>query len=151
MNNIRWQIKRFGELTTLEFHDMIQLREKVFIVEQKCAYLDVDGKDLDAYHVMGIDDDKIVATARIFAPNDEDQVVIGRICNELSARGKGIGKELISKSLEYCKASWEDKTIKISAQTYLIKFYESFGFKTTGDEYLEDDIPHIAMIIEFSE
>lgn len=146
MNNIRWQIKLFGELSTLEFHDMIQLREKVFIVEQKCPYLDVDGQDLVAYHVLGIDDDTIIATARIFSPNDNDEVIIGRICNELSARGKGVGKELVSKCLEFCNASWENRTVKISAQTYLVKFYKSFGFKTTGEEYLEDGIPHIAMI-----
>jgi ElaA protein len=148
MNEINWQIKHFDDLTKIAFHDMIQLREKVFVVEQDCPYLDVDGEDVNAYHVLGFLNEKVVATARIFPPNEKNQVIIGRICNDDSTRGMGVGRKLVAECLAFCKAEWSEAVIKISAQCYLIKFYESFGFKVIGEEYLEDDIPHISMIIE---
>lgn len=147
MNTISWHIKHFDELTKLEFHDIIQLREKIFVVEQDCPYLDVDGEDVHTYHTIGVLDEKIVATARIFVPNDEGVVIIGRICNDESTRGKGVGRELVKQSLGFCRSEWPDSSIKISAQCYLMKFYESFGFKVNGEKYLEDGIPHISMII----
>lgn len=146
MITVDWQIKDFGKLSIKELHDIIQLREKVFVVEQDCPYLDVDGQDPAAYHVIGIHD-KIMATARIFPPDSTGKVVIGRICNDNKYRGSGVGKKLVEQCLIFCKKSWPQATIKISAQCYLIRFYESFGFKKIGEEYLEDGIPHITMTI----
>lgn len=146
MNPIQWNIKHFEELSKLEFHDIIQLRERVFVVEQDCPYLDVDGEDVHTYHVLGTMNEKVVATARIFPPNTMDEVVIGRICNDESTRGKGVGRELVKRSLNFCEEHWPTNLVKISAQCYLVEFYKSFGFKTIGKEYLEDGIPHITMI-----
>lgn len=150
MKEIIWEVKHFDDLTMLEFHDMIQLREKVFVVEQDCPYLDVDGEDVRTYHVLGKVDGAVVATARIFAPNESNYVIIGRICNDAIMRGKGTGRELVKQSIAFCQSSWKNAPIKISAQCYLTKFYESFGFEVQGEEYLEDDIPHIGMVIQVS-
>ncbi|CAG5086658.1 GNAT family N-acetyltransferase [Parvicella tangerina] len=147
MNTIHWDIKHFNDLTKLEFHDIIQLREKVFVVEQDCPYLDVDGQDVHTYHVIGSINKRVVATARIFAPHEAGTVIIGRICNDESTRGSGMGKALVQHALDYCQRQWPSAPIKISAQCYLIRFYNSFGFEIEGEEYLEDGIPHIGMII----
>ncbi len=148
MNTIEWQVKHFDDLSKRTFHDMIQLREKVFVVEQDCPYLDVDGEDLQAFHLLGLQEGKVLATARIFPPNDEGFVIVGRICTDPDLRGKGVGKTLVKESLNFCESKWTHVAIKISAQCYLIQFYESFGFRVIGEEYLEDNIPHISMIIE---
>lgn len=148
MDTMQWQIKHFDDLTKLEFHNLVQLREKVFVVEQDCPYLDVDGTDLHAYHLLVYKEGVMLATARIFPPDENDYVIIGRICNDTTVRGRGIGKELVKICLEFCQSEWSDARIKISAQCYLITFYESLGFKTIGEEYLEDGIPHITMVIE---
>lgn len=146
MKTTEWKIKKFDALSTIEFHDIIQLREKIFVVEQDCPYLDVDGQDPLAIHVLGISNN-LIATARIFPPDKKGFVVIGRICTHASARGNGLGRELVKQCLSYIKENWKYAPIKISAQCYLIKFYESFGFKIVGEEYLEDGIPHITMTI----
>lgn len=149
MKDINWQIKHFDELSKLEVYQLIQLREQVFVVEQNCPYLDADGLDQIAFHVLGNFNDSIVATARIFPPNEVNEVVIGRICNGENFRGSGLGRELVNRCLDFAKMKWSGKIIKISAQCYLIRFYESFGFKINGEEYLEDGIPHITMTVDF--
>lgn len=148
MNNLNWTVKNFDELSAKEFHDIVFLRESVFVVEQNCVYQDVDGLDPFAIQIFCDDKGELLATARIFPPDAQGKIVIGRICNTLKTRGSGIGRKLVQKCLDYCSENWPGKTIKISAQCYLIKFYESFGFKIHGEEYLEDGIPHITMTIE---
>ncbi|MFN5417648.1 MAG: GNAT family N-acetyltransferase [Flavobacteriia bacterium] len=145
-----FQIKHFTELSTIEFHDIIQLRINVFVVEQNCPYPDLDGKDKKAYHVIGRDGfGKIVATARILSPGvSYKEVSIGRVANAESERGKGLGVQLMEECLKFIAAEFGEVSVRISAQTYLLKFYESLGFKSTGKEYLEDDIPHVEMLLE---
>jgi ElaA protein len=146
-----FKCKPFSELTTDELYELMALRQEVFVVEQNCPYLDADGKDQQAWHLMGFDkNEKLIAYARI-APQGvfyENYVSIGRIVTSPSVRGKGIGKKLMVACFEAIEKLFKNQPVKISAQYYLIRFYESFGFETIGEQYLEDDIPHIAMIRE---
>lgn len=147
MNEIRWKIVSFDQLSVLEWHDTVALREAVFIVEQNCVYQDVDGKDPEAYHLLGIQHEKVIATTRIFPPDQSGFVIIGRVCNSFLSRGAGVGREAMKRSLEFSSERWPEASVKISAQTYLLAFYSSFGFHPVGDEYLEDGIPHITMTL----
>lgn len=145
-----WTLKTFNELSLKELHDIIQLRLDIFVVEQDCPYLDLDGKDFKAYHFYGQPDDgsdKIVAYTRIFAPGDYyEQAAIGRVVVHQDYRNGGVGFELMSGSIDRVEALFKTKTIKIGAQLYLKNFYESLGFMQVDEGYLEDGIPHIYMI-----
>ena len=144
---MKWSCKAFKELSLDEFHDIIQLREVVFVVEQDCPYLDVDGKDKDALHVFGEYQGNIVATTRILKPGKSyDEVAIGRVVTSPTVRGMGIGKKLMQESMKFVQAHFGEVPVRISAQTYLLKYYKSFGFEQTGKEYLEDNIPHLEML-----
>ncbi len=147
---IRWQWSKFEQLAPMEMADMLALRQQVFVVEQNCPYLDIDGKDPMAMHLLGWDSDKLIATLRVFEsyPDYDNNVSIGRICTAHSVRGTGIGKELVTKALEYIEKNYPSKKIQIGAQDYLKSFYKDFGFKQISDLYLEDDIPHILMLKE---
>ena len=140
-------IKRFNELSTHELYAVLQLRAEVFVVEQDCVYQDLDNKDLDAYHVLGVLDTKIVAYARIFKPGDYFlESSIGRIVVKKEFRKFQYGYQLVQNSIQFIENSLQQNTILISAQSYLTKFYNSLGFTQVGEEYLEDGIPHIKML-----
>lgn len=139
--------KSFAELSTKELYDILQLREAIFVVEQTCVYQDIDGKDEKALHVIGFKNDKIVAYCRIFKPGDYFETAsIGRVVVAANERKFGYGHMIFEQSVEAVKIFFHETSIKISAQLYLKKFYESHGFQQVGEGYLEDDIPHIAMI-----
>ena len=141
------EVKNFGELSTNELYDVLQLRSEVFVVEQDCVYQDIDGKDDRALHIMGWEDGNLVAYARCFEAGDYfDEASIGRILVRENYRKLGYGHVITKASIEAIKTNFKADKIKISAQVYLVIFYESHGFKTYGDRYLEDGIPHIAMI-----
>jgi len=141
------EIRNFEELTTKELYNILQLRSEVFIVEQDCVYQDVDGKDERALHILGIEEGKLVAYARCFQPGDYfDEASIGRVLVRENYRKLGYGHEITKASIQAIKRIYKAEKIKISAQTYLVIFYESHGFKAYGDRYLEDGIPHIAMV-----
>ena len=140
-------IKRFNELSTQELYTVLQLRAEVFVVEQDCVYQDLDNKDLDAYHVLGVLDTKIVAYARIFKPGDYFlESSIGRIVVKKEFRKFQYGYQLVVNSIQFIENNLQQNTILISAQSYLTKFYNSLGFIRVGEEYLEDGIPHIKML-----
>ena len=140
-------IKRFNELSTHELYAVLQLRAEVFVVEQDCVYQDLDNKDLDAYHVLGVLDTKIVAYARIFKPGDYFlESSIGRIVVKKEFRKFQYGYQLVENSIQFIENNLQQNTILISAQSYLTKFYNSLGFTQVGEEYLEDGIPHIKML-----
>ncbi|GGD50236.1 GNAT family N-acetyltransferase [Muriicola marianensis] len=139
-------IKSFEELTKEELYRILQLRAEVFVVEQECAYLDVDGLDQKALHVLGYGPEKISAYTRIFKAGDYfDDPSIGRVVVSSEFRGKALGKKIMEASLKYIESNLNSKHTVISAQLYLTKFYEDMGFLPEGAEYLEDDIPHIRM------
>ena len=140
-------VKYFDGLTLKELYDLLQLRSEVFVVEQDCVYQDLDGKDQKAIHVLGYEKDKLVAYTRIFKPGDYfEYASIGRVVVSKNKRQLKYGIDIMKASTEVIDFKLKTKTIKISAQSYLRKFYESFGFKKVGEEYLEDGIPHIAMV-----
>jgi ElaA protein len=128
---------------------ILKLRQEVFIVEQNCPYLDCDGKDVESYHLLCYDTEQnLVAHSRLLPEGISYKgfVSIGRVVSAESVRGKGFGKLLMQESLHQIKLLFGEVPIKIGAQSYLLKFYSSFGFVSTGEEYLEDGIPHTNMV-----
>ena len=146
--NLRWVTKTFAELTVNELYDLLKLRSEVFVVEQKCIFLDLDNNDQKAYHTIGYIDDEVVATTRLFDKNImyDGYQSIGRVVGSPRHRGLGIGKALMQYSIQECERLFGKGPIKIGAQLYLKKFYGEQGFEQSGDIYLEDEIDHIPMI-----
>ena len=148
MKDINWHIKHFNKLSTRLFHDIIFLREEIFVIEQNCIYQDVDGKDLRSYHVFATDsNNKVVATCRVIEPDNNNTIYIGRVACKKELRRYGIGNKMMQNALVYIKEKHPDSRVQISAQTYLLNFYSSLGFIAYGDEYLEDNMPHKAMYL----
>ena len=140
-------IKKFEALTINELYAILKLRSEVFVVEQDCVYQDLDDKDKKALHVIGWFDNTIVAYTRVFDINLYfDEASIGRVVVNQKYRSKGFGKDIMEASIIAIKSYYNQNKIKISAQTYLIKFYNELGFKEQGKPYLEDGIPHSVMI-----
>ena len=141
--------KNFNDLSLTVLHDIFALRSKIFVVEQNCVYQDIDGKDKDAIHAIGVEKEKVIAYARILNSNLSNPkfVSIGRITILKKERGKGYGHKLVDFCIGIINKRWPTKKIKISAQAHLKEFYESHGFIKKGGEYLEDGIPHIEMNI----
>ena len=139
--------KTFKELTTDELYALLQLRSEVFVVEQDCVYQDIDYKDQKALHVLGFKNDKLVAYTRLFKPGDYfNYASIGRVIVAQNEREHKYGYDIMNASINAIKEYYNETTIKISAQTYLKKFYNNLGFEEVGEGYLEDGIPHIGMI-----
>lgn len=142
-----FHVKTFEALTTSELYDLLQLRAAVFVVEQECPYQDVDGKDSKALHVLGYKEKILAGYTRIFKPGDYfKNASIGRVVVEKRFRGSDNGKLLMEHSIKAVHDNFSTETIEISAQKYLRKFYNDLKFKSTGEEYLEDNIPHLRMI-----
>ena len=140
-------IKKFSELTTSELYEILQLRSEVFVVEQDCVYQDIDYKDQKALHVIGVKNNKIIAYTRVFKPNDYfKKASIGRVVVTEKERINKYGYLIMKASIKAIDTFFNEKEIKISAQKYLKKFYESLDFEMIGEEYLEDGIPHIGML-----
>lgn len=140
-------IKTFDELSIQELYAILQLRSEVFVVEQDCVYQDVDDKDQKAIHIIGVKGNQVVAYTRVFKPGDYfDDTSIGRVVVKASERKYGYGRTIMQATIDYIEADWKETQIALSAQTYLIKFYNSLGFVEQGGGYLEDDIPHIKMV-----
>ena len=143
---INWEIKKFDELTVYELYAILQLRSEVFVVEQNCVYHDPDGKDQYAWHLMGIEDGNLIAYTRLFdAGITYNEPAIGRVVTSSLKRKGGLGRELMERSIEQCEKLFGKKSITLGAQLYLKKFYESLGFIVSGEEYIEDGIPHVTM------
>lgn len=141
----------FYELSHDELYAMLALRQEVFIVEQNCPFLDADGKDQIALHLMIFDkDQQLVAYTRLFDKDVyyEGYTSIGRVITSPKARGGGLGRVLMQKSIEKVLDLFGQAPIKIGAQKYLEKFYQSLGFQPTGNDYIEDGIPHTYMIYQ---
>lgn len=146
---MHWRFKTFNELSPQELYKIMQLRIQVFIIEQKCIFQDADNKDEGCLHLMGFDNENLVAYTRLVPPGYiYEQASIGRVVTSPLYRDKGIGKELMQRSIETCRQQFGDGSIKIGAQYYLLQFYSSFGFKVISDIYLEDGIEHVYMILE---
>ncbi len=147
--NVVWKYFSFSELSITLLYDILALRQAVFIVEQNSIYLDADGHyDYSALHFCGFDEvGVLIAYTRIIPPKEKyEEPAIGRVVVATSARKKGIGYELMKRSIEKCNKLYPEHSIRISAQCYLEQFYSNLGFCSVGQPYLEDDIPHIEML-----
>ena len=146
--NLRWVTKTFAELTVNELYDLLKLRSEVFVVEQKCIFLDIDNNDQKAFHTIGFIGEEVVATTRLFDKNImyDGYQSIGRVVTAPKHRGLSIGKALMQYSIQECERLFGKGPIKIGAQLYLKKFYNEQGFEQSGDVYIEDEIDHIPMI-----
>ena len=145
MSIVNFEVKKLHEIDTKTLHDVFMVRSEVFVVEQGCAYQDIDGKDPKGIHIIGKKNEEILAYSRIINLNN-DFGSIGRVLEKKESRKKGVGIKLMKKSIEEATKEFIKRKIKISAQEYLKKFYTNLGFKHTGKSYLEDGIPHIEMI-----
>lgn len=144
---MKWKIKSFNELSVDELYKILELRSKVFVVEQECIYQDCDRKDIGAYHLFCTDNDKAVATLRIL--NKEvsyPEISIGSVAVDKEYRRKHLGRKSMEMAIDFIKETYGDSPIRISAQLYVKDFYKSLGFREVSDIYLEDDIPHIEML-----
>ncbi|CAM3688377.1 GNAT family N-acetyltransferase [Rheinheimera salexigens] len=148
---MQWQVVTFSQLDTLTLYSLLQLRVDVFVVEQNCPYPELDDRDLElnTRHIILKKGDKVIAYARVLAPGVvfEDYPAIGRVCVSQTARRLSLGQVLVEKSIDVIAQLWPATDIYISAQCYLEQFYQQLGFNAAGESYLEDDIPHITMIL----
>lgn len=146
MHTIKFYTKTFKQLTKEELYKILRLRAEVFVVEQNCPYQDVDNKDQKALHILGYKNEKLLAYARIFKPNDYFKLAsIGRVVVVKKERKHQYGYQLMEASIMAIHTHFKEETIAISAQEHLEHFYNKFNFKRKGKSYLEDGIPHIKM------
>ena len=140
-------IKKFSELSTEEIYNILKLRSEVFVVEQNCVYQDIDEKDQKATHLFIEKNNEIIAYTRIFKKGDyyKENPSIGRVVVSKKERGKELGKRIMRESILYIKNNYNNKSIELSAQKYLDKFYRELDFYAEGEDYLEDGIPHQRM------
>jgi ElaA protein len=142
-----WRWKSFNELTQQSLYDLLQLRTAVFVVEQACAYQDIDGLDQDAWHCLYREGDRLLAYQRALAPGQsyDDASAIGRVVVDPTARGRGLSRELLRRGIDFNLKTWPEHGVKLGAQSHLQTLYESLGFRVCSDPYLEDGIPHVHM------
>ncbi|WP_309711432.1 GNAT family N-acetyltransferase [Armatimonas sp.] len=147
-----WHWAPFEILSLTDLYDLMRLRQEVFVVEQSCVYLDADGYDQKARHLLGRDGEgQLVACLRLFAPGVKypefsTDAVIGRVCTAASARRTGLGQELMRRGIAEAERLWPGGGIRISAQAYLRSFYGKLGFEAISEPYDEDGIPHVEMV-----
>ena len=148
---MEWHILRFSELDTYTLYALLKLRVDVFVVEQNCPYPELDEKDLhpETRHILLKKGDKILGYSRILPPgvSFKDAPGVGRVCVAQTARRLGLGELVVAIAIATAKEGWPGLDIHISAQCYLQRFYESMGFVAASEPYLEDDIPHLKMIL----
>ncbi|PAJ75583.1 hypothetical protein CJF42_04485 [Pseudoalteromonas sp. NBT06-2] len=143
---IRKISKSFAQLTTTELYQILKLRVDIFVVEQECAYPELDNLDMnvDTRHIMFYEGEELIAYARCLAPKVvfDTNPAIGRVLVSQKGRGRGLAQELMFESIRESESFWPNKNIKLSAQTYLLDFYKNLGFSPIGEAYLEDGIEH---------
>ena len=151
---MNFKTKKFKDLSVTELYDVLRLRSVIFVLEQKCIYVDPDGNDDKSLHVLGYEKDKkgrkeLVAYARIVPPGTIFKTVsIGRVVVDEKFRGKEIGNVLMKESIKQTNKKYKPSIITISAQTHLEKFYNRLGFLAVGKTYLDCDIPHVTMLLK---
>ena len=144
---IQWQIVRLEGLSLRQLYAILAAREAVFVVEQACPYQELDGLDMDAWHVIGWSGEKVAAYLRMLPPGTRfAEPSIGRVLTTRDFRGQGLGREAMARAIEFMEATYPTQNIRISAQTYLESFYAGFGFVKVSEAYLEDGIPHVEML-----
>jgi ElaA protein len=145
---ISWTLKSFEDLKVDELYQIMALRSEVFVVEQNCVYQDLDGKDQKSWHLLGSMEGSVVAYSRLLPQGiSYSDASIGRVVTSPNKRRLGLGKTLMQESIASIEKLFKTKNIRISAQCYLLDFYQSLGFVAIGESYLEDGIPHQEMTI----
>ena len=143
---IDWRFARFDELSPREIHDLFRARAAAFVVEQNCAFQDLDGVDPECWHLLGYEGE-LLAYARLVPPGVKfDEPSIGRVVTTQAARGTGRGRALMKEALARAEKLWPGRPIRIGAQHRLERFYEDFGFVTASAPYDEDGILHVEMV-----
>jgi ElaA protein len=133
-------------------YELMALRQRVFVLEQRCAYVDADGLDPRAWHLLGLDGDRLLAAARVFESRPgavAEEASIGRVAVGREARGTGLGRALMAEAVRGCESRAPGRAIRIQAQAYLERFYGGFGFRRCSGPYLLDGIVHVDMIRPF--
>ncbi len=148
-SDVNWQWCRLGELSAEQLYAVFAARIAIFVVEQNCPYQELDGLDADAEHLIAWSGANVVAGyLRVLAPGTRfADPSIGRIIATKEFRGTGLGRELVAKGIERARLRYPGQPVRISAQAYLEKFYGAFGFTTVSEPYLEDNIPHVEMLL----
>ena len=141
-------IKPYNDLSKDQFFDILKLRIEIFVVEQCCYYQELDIEDKKAFHVSIYNDGIIVAVGRIIPNLHNKEVKIGRIAVKMEHRKKGLAYKMMKDIMNFISKKYKNFSVLLSAQTYLIEFYQSFGFKEIGNTYLEDGIEHINMVLK---
>ena len=143
-----WSIQAFAELDTNTLYEILELRQAIFVVEQNCPYQDLDGLDQPAIHMSCREGDTLLAYQRCLPPGTSyRESSIGRIIVSAAARGRQLGRELVQRGIDFNRKQWPGHDIRIGAQAHLADFYGSLGFQVVGDEYIEDGIPHVHMVL----
>ena len=145
---MRWHLYPYPELRLDDLYDLLELRQRVFVLEQNCAYVDADGVDLSCWHLLGRDEHaRLDAYARIVPPGVKyTEPSIGRVVTHPRVRGQGLGKSLMREAIMHTVNLFPGEAIRIGAQMHLVRFYSEFGFDPVGDPYDEDGIPHVEMV-----
>ena len=144
---VHWRLTAFDALTVHQLYALLQLRSEVFVLEQSCAFQDLDGSDALAMHLQGYADGRLVAYARCFGPGVKfPEASVGRIVTRGSCRGTGIGHILVERAMESIARSWGPQPIRIGAQARFEAFYQGHGFVDVGLPYVEDGINHLEMV-----
>lgn len=144
---MEFKLKHFNDLSTNELYEILKSRAEVFVVEQNCPYQDIDDKDRHSHHLFFEENNRVVSYVRVIDKGiSYDEVSIGRVITLKSYRGQGLSKKILLEAIKFTENILNEVAIRISAQAYLIDFYTSVGFKQISDTYLEDGIPHVAMI-----
>ena len=147
MVSLQWQFTCLQDLSVQQLYDVLQLRTEVFVVEQNCVFQDMDGADENAMHLLGMQQEKLMAYARCFDAGIKfKEASIGRVITHASLRGTGAGHALMRQAMDSMQSLWGMQPIRIGAQARLEKFYQQHGFAVASAPYIEDGIPHIEML-----
>ena len=146
---MQFTLKTFEQLSNVELYNILKERTNVFVVEQNCPYPEVDGKDVHSYHLFKEEKGEIIAYLRILPPGvSYEELSIGRVLVKKAYRGQQLAQQLMATALQFIEEELHETTVKIQAQNYLRKFYGSFGFEPISETYLEDNIPHVDMLLK---
>lgn len=143
-----WRWHDWSDLDPDTLYAFLKLRSDIFVVEQTCAYSDMDGLDPQCRHLCGFDDNEHVqAYLRLLPPGlKNEHPAIGRLVVAASARGSGLGRRIMEEGLRECARRHPGASVFLSGQQHLQRFYESLGFRVISAPYLEDGIPHVDML-----
>jgi ElaA protein len=139
-------VRRLEEFSAVDLYAMMKMRVDVFVVEQECAYPELDGNDAACLHLRLLDGTSLLGSARLWRPTPDQRPRIGRVAVSPDNRGKRLGEALMREAIAACAKAYPGEEIEISAQAHLQKFYGNIGFVRISDEYLEDGIPHVDML-----